>query len=285
MYEVLSISDTMWFCVPCREKMEQHIITDQKIEEVCQKIMKTYEQRISTLEQKIEEKCGREVVHELEQKIETKCGEEDVRDIVQAELSKSNTATATIEKDTIRTLVQEEISEKMTVNEVPINQKGEGKPNNQSEQPSVSNLIEEMRERKSREKNMIVFGIPEADTQEERETYDNNQINQLFTDCGITLDPANIEKSIRLGKYNAGRARPIKVSLQTVEAKVSLFTNMYKAKKMAKYEKVGVSNDLTKTERKEEKRLWEEAQRLQKNDGKPRKVRGPPSARRIVVIK
>ena len=49
-YDVLSKSDTMWFCVKCRKIVEEHIVIDLKIEERCKEIMENYEQRISDIE-------------------------------------------------------------------------------------------------------------------------------------------------------------------------------------------------------------------------------------------
>ena len=263
----------MWFCVGCREKIEQHIVTDRKIEEVCREIMMEYEQRIS---------C-------LEKKIETKCGKEEVRDIIKEEIAQAGTPKVNIEEDTIRDIVQEAVTNKINTIESDVSRTNTKTPMDSEEQTSVTAVMEEINERKKREKNMLIFGIPEstADDPTERQTYDLNQVNELFTDCDITLDPANIENCKRLGKYNAEKTRPILTALQSVDVKVTLFKNMYKAKKMPKYEKVGVSNDLTKTERQEEKKLFSLAQELQQKEGKGEflfKVKGPPWARRIVKV-
>jgi hypothetical protein len=50
-YNALSKSDSMWFCIKCREVVEKHIMTDLKIEERCRQIMSQYEDRISSLEE------------------------------------------------------------------------------------------------------------------------------------------------------------------------------------------------------------------------------------------
>ena len=39
-YDILSKSDTMWFCITCRRKIEEHIVLDLKIEDRCNQIMK-----------------------------------------------------------------------------------------------------------------------------------------------------------------------------------------------------------------------------------------------------
>ena len=60
---------------------------------------------------------------------------------------------------------------------------------------------------------------------------------------------------------------------------------MHYLKDMQKYQGINVSNDLTKTERGNEKRLWEEAKKMNENDASgdfTYKVRGPPWARKLV---
>ena len=49
-YNMMANSDMMWFCITCKEKVEKNIITDMKIEERCNAIMKEYEQRMTLIE-------------------------------------------------------------------------------------------------------------------------------------------------------------------------------------------------------------------------------------------
>ena len=67
-YDILSKSETMWFCVKCRKIVEEHIVIDLKIEERCKKIMDNYEQRINDIEIEMVKKCdeprAREIVKE-----------------------------------------------------------------------------------------------------------------------------------------------------------------------------------------------------------------------------
>ena len=64
-YALLNKSDMMWFCPPCREKVEKNIVTERKIEEMCKEIMLNYEQRIIALEEAIKTKCSKEEVKKL----------------------------------------------------------------------------------------------------------------------------------------------------------------------------------------------------------------------------
>ena len=63
-----------------------------------------------------------------------------------------------------------------------------------------------------------------------------------------------------MGKFiNEKRDRPLLVTLCSVESKLVLFKNIHRIKELTEYEKVNVSNDLTKAEREKEKQIWQEA--------------------------
>ena len=55
----------MWFCVPCRERVENDIVMDLKIEKKCKEIMSPLESRISKLEVEITNKCDENKVKEI----------------------------------------------------------------------------------------------------------------------------------------------------------------------------------------------------------------------------
>ena len=70
-----------------------------------------------------------------------------------------------------------------------------------------------------------------------------------------------------MGKFNnEKRDRPLLVTLSSVESKLVLFKNIHRIRELTEYEKVNVSNDLTKAEREKEKQLWQEAKKQQLND-------------------
>ena len=59
-YKWMTKSDTMWFCLPCREKVERNIIVDREIEDRCKDMAAKFEKRIKTLEDKMQNKCEKE---------------------------------------------------------------------------------------------------------------------------------------------------------------------------------------------------------------------------------
>ena len=101
--------------------------------------------------------------------------------------------------------------------------------------------------------------------------------------------PANIKSTRRLGKYDKNKAqRPLQVQLLSLESKLNLFRNTKYFKKEPEFTDVSVSNDLTKTERENEKKVWEEAKKMTTKDTSGNyqyKVRGSPWSRKIVKLK
>ncbi|CAC5388951.1 unnamed protein product [Mytilus coruscus] len=68
--------------------MDQHAVTDIKIKRRCKQIMENYEERVSSLEKTIENKCDEERVIETIREEVSICNEEMVKAIVKEEVSK-----------------------------------------------------------------------------------------------------------------------------------------------------------------------------------------------------
>jgi hypothetical protein len=214
-----------------------------KLRRDVKEIMDNYEQRINDIEIEMVKKCD----------------EPRAREIVKEELELNSCNEHMVKK-----IVEEVIT-------------GEGK-NLQSEilarerQPkkeTVSTVIDELNERKTKEKNLLIFGLKEnvSEILQEREGHDIENILQLFKDAKITLEQENIQRTQRLGKFDKEKAcRPLLVQLQSVEAKITLFKNIHYMKALPKYKDINVSNDLTKTERARKKELWEEAKKMKDKD-------------------
>ena len=139
----------------------------------------------------------------------------------------------------------------------------------QPKKETVTTVIGELNERKTRENNLFIFGLKEnvSEISQEREQHDTENILQLYKDAKITLERVNIQKTQRHGKFDKKEAcKPLLVQLQSVEANITLFKNVHYLKALPKYTDTYVSNDLTKTERAREKELWEEAKKMNDND-------------------
>ena len=74
--------DTMWFCGLCKERVVKNIVTDKKIEEVCNQIREEFEQRIINLEQKMLKTCGEQDVRKIiQEEMENRINVRDKREI------------------------------------------------------------------------------------------------------------------------------------------------------------------------------------------------------------
>ncbi|CAG2191303.1 unnamed protein product [Mytilus edulis] len=267
---MLCKTDAMWFCGKCRIVMEQHAVTDIEIEKRCKQIMESYEERITSLKKTVENKCDEDKVKQIVCEEIKSCNEEMVKMMVKEEVSKIEAPITEegCDEDKVKAIITEEISKIQK----PDNKGDSDSTNNEidkaakniTRKETVTNVLEEINERKSRENNLIIFGIPEIDeeSKEVRENTDKERLNELFKDCKIQLDKENLKTIKRLGKFNKEKLnRPILVKLPSAEPKITLFRNIHYIKTNPKYAKVGVSNDLTQAEREQEKRLWDQAKK------------------------
>jgi len=117
----------------------------------------------------------------------------------------------------------------------------------------------------------------------------------------VNVDAGIIKNVVRLGKRingdkntaeeNTDQSRPVKVTLSDIEGKQMLMKNLSKLKhapEHSQFKKMGVTHDMTKSEREQNKLKVVEAKTLNDNDmsGKDRWiVRGPPWERKVVKIK
>lgn len=256
-YDLLANSDTMWFCISCREVVEKNIITDRKIEERCKEIMAAYELRVS----------------KLEEAVSSKCGEAEVRQIVRDEINlykQSNTQTLG--------------------GVASVGESGDDRP-----VATRANItVKELKESTDREKNLIIFGLTEPSSSDsgDRKESDSLTVKNILQFIGS--EPENVSNVIRLGKRpdstnNNSKPRPVKVNMSNVSAKKDVLKKLHKLKQAETgsiYRKISVVHDMSREERETDKKLRAEAaKRNENNQGNERfVVRGPPWDRRVVRL-
>ena len=139
-----------------------------------------------------------------------------------------------------------------------------------------------------RKNNIIVYNVPESNSEDgaERSKQDREVIRELAKICKENWKKEDIVSAIRLGKRNAnGRSRPLQIKLNSEEKKKALFKNLVHLKNAPdKFRNMSIQNDLTKKQRVKEKKLREEAKKMETESlGEDKyRVAGPPWARRIV---
>ena len=265
-YRLLSKTDLMWFCPPCREKVEKNIITDRKIEETCKEMMNSFEKRVSSIESALEEKCDRS----------------EVLAYVKLEVTKSMMAVETCHKEDVSEIVHDELKK------LKIGESADSSGKNSSSE--VDEVVSELNERKARENNLIIYDFPEhlSDNREERQKFDIRNAKEIIQICDESVDEAEIVRTIRLGKFDRKKPkRPLLVTLAQGEKKGSIFKGAHKLNDHENFKDVRMANDLTKAERKREQELFDKAKQMAETGSGDYKynVRGPPLARRIVRVR
>lgn len=85
-------------------------------------------------------------------------------------------------------------------------------------------------ENRSRRNNLIFYGLPDTNP---KETYAQSEqiiINHCLKSFCLTVEPKEIERAHRLGRYTANRQRPIIVKLSSFKTKESILSNGPKLK-------------------------------------------------------
>lgn len=249
-YNILANSDTMWFCIKCREKVEKNINMELNIEKHCKEIMERYECRIQTLEKGMEEKCNIE----------------DVKKIVQEEMASSSSTNSEI--NLLSTQIQKE-SEPISTT-------------------SIIQEMNEIANRANNIVFFGLAETAEPDREKRKET-EIEDIKEIAEQSEVTF-PDEIDIKIqRLGKFTKYliNNRPLLLTLPDPTFKKSLFRNAHKLKENdGKFSKIYMNHDMTRTGREEDKKLRDEAKQMQENSTEKNiyRVRGPPGNRKIVKL-
>ena len=139
---------------------------------------------------------------------------------------------------------------------------------------------EEEKTRKDRMKNIIVHGIDEAEGTDplERRAKDIKEVQNILDEfCEVELKDEEIVKSMRLGKYDREKKRPILISIKSEDKKKTIFQNLHKLRNAPN--NISVAHDLTKKQRDELQDLIKEARKKEESDQSGNfmyRVRGPP---------
>ena len=106
---------------------------------------------------------------------------------------------------------------------------------------------DEEKARKDRMKNIIVHGLDEAEGADplERRAKDIKEVQNILREfCEVELNDEDIIKTMRLGKYDQTKKRPILIGIKTEERKREIFQNLHKLRNAP--ENISVAHDLTK---------------------------------------
>lgn len=125
----------------------------------------------------------------------------------------------------------------------------------------VSSVLSEIDQRKNRQSNIIIHGVDECKSvnSETRIEYDTQKVREILQVCEISQDASTITRVYRPGKYDKDKGRrPLIATLNNPDLKKEIFKNAGKLRESDHDLKdVRIGNDLTKTEREQEKKLYE----------------------------
>lgn len=161
--------------------------------------------------------------------------------------------------------------------------------------PLVKTSVEEVLNQEKRRNNVVAFNLEEAgistNLKQEREQADLNSFLEVCNNiCVKAVSPGDLKSVTRLGKKLTDKPRPLLVEFADHDLKREVMKNLPKlAECEEKLKRVRVKHDMSKGEREEAKRLYEQAKEQEakcKQDGGKflYRVRGPPWAMNIVKI-
>ena len=270
-YTHLSKSSAMWFCTSCMPKIRETIKIEkdiekrcsehyEKLQKICQDMENEFDNKFTDVENKVDTKCSKQeveaIVNDKLKTLSVKGGDEEITKMVQTTVT-----------DMVDTKIQHKLAES-------------GK---------------EIADRKSREKNIIMFkaGEPDINIIEERVKSDKEFVGKILNEMHFeTREHITIEKVIRLGKRKENpldNPRPLIVTFSTVEAKKEFLKNSMKLKESSDegIKTVSVQNDMIKQDREREQELVQEKFSKNSEVGVNYRyvIRGPPGERKLVQIR
>ena len=172
-------SSAMWFCTSCMPKIRETIKIEKDIAKQCSEHYEKLEKICQDMENKFDNKFT-----DVENKVDTKCSKQEVEAIVNDKL-KTLSVKGGDEKITkmVQTTVTDMVDAKI--------------------QHKLAESEKEIADRKSREKNIIMFKAGEQDTNliEERVKSDKEFVGKILNEMHFeSREHFTIEKVIRLGK-------------------------------------------------------------------------------------
>ena len=123
----------------------------------------------------------------------------------------------------------------------------------------VKEVLKEHKEKDDKEKNLMIFNLPESDSKLDPKKAKEEDISKTMDILTfLDGDVPNDVIIVRIGRRNeevTARPRPIKITLPDIEIKQNLMSNASDLKDYTKYPKIGICHDKTRKEINEDKAL------------------------------
>lgn len=128
------------------------------------------------------------------------------------------------------------------------------------ESTNFDDIVEEVEERQSKKRNILIFGMvepAEGIAVEARIASETVELSAILKSIVPTLEIAEVLPH-RIGRFNGSRCRPVKVTLKSESDVRSVLQNAHKLKTSSDYSHISISSDKTFRQRKIYKELEKE---------------------------
>ena len=146
----------------------------------------------------------------------------------------------------------------------------------------LKEIVRKENDSKSRSNNLIIYRLDEKELNLDRATIIN-----IFSKLDSTFDSAGIMKLHRIGKKQTDKTRPLLVELNNNKNKSTIMRNLKLLRDIG-FGHISVSNDLTKSQREEHRKLVDEVKQLNltnTNQNLAYKIAGPPGKESIRIVR
>lgn len=137
----------------------------------------------------------------------------------------------------------------------------------QDRELSSANVITELEQRQNRKMNVIISGIEEKSegSVDERKSTDQETAGELLR--ALNVDPCQLKSITRIGRPNVkvGKPRLLRITVQSLEAKLTLLKNAKSLKHTSNFKKVFVNKDLTPDQQRQQKAIRDELKKRKGN--------------------
>ena len=152
--------------------------------------------------------------------------------------------------------------------------------------PTVNNVIKNIKSREQREKNVVIFGYKESSDEINQPQTTQSIVTTLADLLDVQISESDVSQCLRLGSKAQDRTRPILVSFKELAKKSSIMKN--RGKLHSKNSGVFLNDDMSQEERASFRELRDLAKQQESDDTSGEwmyRVRGPPWNLHIKKIK
>lgn len=233
-----------------------------------------------------------EVTHEKHGELDNRVGHLEAQSVKVSEVMEKNCVEAQELADRLGSLEAKLVGfeEKLESQKVQWPKLGSGDKatsphQNLQGQKDNDSVITEIYERKRRENNLVMYGVPESNSVviSERIEHDRKCLIDFLHACGVQVED-KIYEVFRIGSIRPNHYRPLLIRFTDISPKLEIFRNVKNLRGNDAYSGVRVANDYTKQERDHEAALWKEAKNLEAAGKGQHRVIGPPWRRRITKV-